>query len=341
VVTVAGVVAGLVGARLRHAGGRWRIVAVGLAAGAAIPVLIAGSAAVTADAALRRGLEDLPPGDRSVVVSYNGLLDPSEAAAVDRDVRSQLPRVAAGPVRRQLIYRAMADRAGATFTLGATDGLAGAVRLIDGRLPRSCTPTRCEVVVVPPAGGGAGDPRLPPLGLVVVGHAVRTDPLLLSGTFEPEVGSPLLLADGVDAAASIDALSVFQRTYGWIMPLDIRAVHALGVTGWIRAGTDMADELWRHRTGLVVTTPDDALAAQETRARSSSRRFALLGGTAGVLLLGAAVAGAPPSATTTRASWARSSDAARRRVRSWPSSWVRWRRRRRRVPSWAWHSDRA
>jgi hypothetical protein len=291
VVTVAGVVAGLVGARLRHAGGRWRIVAVGLAAGAAIPVLIAGSAAVTADAALRRGITDLPPGDRSVVVSYNGLLDRSEAAAVDRDVRSQLPQVAAGPVRRQLIYRAMSDRAGGTFTLGATDGLAAAVRLIDGRLPRSCTPTRCEVVAVPPAGGGAGDPRLPPLGLVVVGHAVRTDPLLLSGTFEPEVGRPLLLADGVDAAASNQALSAFQRTYGWVTPLDIGAVNRLGVTGWIRAGTDMADELWRRRTGLVVTTPDDALAAQETRARSSSRRFALLGGTAGVLLLGAAVAG--------------------------------------------------
>jgi hypothetical protein len=288
---VAGVVAGLVGARLRHAGGRWRIVAVGLAAGAAIPVLIAGSAAVTADAALRRGVADLPPGDRTVVVSYNGLLDRSEAAAVDRDVRSQLPRVAAGPVRRQLIYRAMSDRAGGTFTLGATDDLGAAVRLLDGRLPRSCTPTRCEVVVAPPAGGGAGDPALPPIGLVIVGHAVRTDPLLLSGTFEPEAGRPLLLADGVDAAASIESLSAFQRSYGWVTPLDIRAVHRLGVTGWIRAGTDMADELWRRQSGLVVTTPDDALAAQATRAQSSSRRFALLGGTAGVLLLGAAVAG--------------------------------------------------
>jgi hypothetical protein len=287
----AGVIAGLVGARLRHAGGRWRIVALGLAAGAAIPVLIAGSAAVTADAALQRGVESLPPGDRSVVVSYNGILDRAEAAAVDRDVRSQLPRIAEGSVRRQLIYRAMADTSGETFTLGATDGLASAVRLLDGRLPQSCTPTRCEVVVVPPAGGGAVDPRLPPLGLVVVGHAQRTDPLLLTGTFEPEVGRPLLLADGVDGAADIEALSAFQRSYGWVTPLKLDAVHRLGVTGWIRAGTDTADEMWRRHTGLILTTPDDELAAQDTRARSSSRRFALLGGTAGVLLLGAAVAG--------------------------------------------------
>jgi hypothetical protein len=287
----AAVIAGLVGARLRHAGGRWRIVAVGLAAGAAIPVLIAGSAAVTADAALRHGVADLPVGDRTVVVSYNGLLDRPEAAALDRDVRSQLPRLASGPVRRQLIFRTMSDTAGGTFVLGATDGLASAVTLVDGRLPRSCTPTRCEVVVVPPPGGEVADPRLPPLGLVVVGHARRTDPLLLSGTFEPEVGRPLLLADGVDAAASIEALSAFQRSYGWVTPLEIGAVHRLGVTGWIRAGVDTADELWRRRTGVVLTTPDDALAAQDTRARASSRRFALLGGTAGVLLLGAAVAG--------------------------------------------------
>ena len=98
-----GVVAGLIGARLRHAGGRWRIVAVGLAAGAAIPVLIAGSAAVTADAALQRGVEALPPGERSVVVSYNGTLEGGEAADADREVRAQLRRLAEGPGRRQLI----------------------------------------------------------------------------------------------------------------------------------------------------------------------------------------------------------------------------------------------
>jgi hypothetical protein len=286
----AGVVAGLIGARLRHAGGRWWIVAVGLAAGAAIPVLIAGSAAVTADAALQRGVQALAPGERSVVVSYNGTLDGGEATDADREVRAQLPRLAEGPVRRQLTYRVMADRTGRTFTFAAADDLASAVRLTDGRLPQSCTPARCEVVVAPPP-GGAPDPTLPPLGLVVVGHVQRTDPLLLSGTFEAEAGSPLLLADGVDAAASVAALSAFQRSYGWVAPLDLDVVHRLGVPGWIEAGAAVADDMDRLREGLVLTVPDDSLSAQDTRARSSTRRFALLGGTAGVLLLGAAVAG--------------------------------------------------
>jgi len=37
---------------------------------------------------------------------------------------------------------------GSTFLLGAADELPTAVRLLDGRMPRSCLPKRCEVVAI-------------------------------------------------------------------------------------------------------------------------------------------------------------------------------------------------
>jgi hypothetical protein len=290
------VVASLVGARLRHAGRRWWLVAVGIAAGAAIPVLVAGSSAVTADAALRRSIAALPTGERSVTVSHNGFLDAEASAEVDTLVRDRLGALsepgAPSRVLRQLLFRPLADRTGETFALGSADDLPAGVRLLDGRLPTSCTPTRCEVVGVRDGVTGARDPApKPELGLVIVGHVSRTDPYLLTGTFEPDPGVPILLADGVDAAATLATLALFQRSYGWIAPLDLAAVRHRGAPAWIDDATRVADDLYTSRGGLVVTAPDEMLLAEDRRARASTRRFAVLGGTAGVLLLGAAVAG--------------------------------------------------
>ena len=110
-----------------------------------------------------------------------------------------------------------------------------------GRLPASCTPQRCEVVVV-----GTGTPDLDPsLGLVVVGRAVRTDPLLLAGTFDPGHDVPLLLADGVANVQSLASLSFFQRSYGWVAPLDFDLVRRLGVDAYLARSAAASDQLSR------------------------------------------------------------------------------------------------
>jgi hypothetical protein len=139
---------------------------------------------------------------------------------------------------------------------------------------------------------GDGTPQLDPaLGLVVVGRAVRTDPLLLTGTFDPGHDAPLLLVDGVDPASRLAALSLFQRAYGWVTPVDLDRVRQLGVTGYL-ARSARAPDVEQWRTGLVLTAPDDVLRAEDARARRSAGRFALLGGAAIALLLGFAVIGA-------------------------------------------------
>lgn len=277
-------------ALLRAARGRQLAVVAALGLATIIPVVVGASAAVTANAVLERTLAMLPVGERTVIVSYNGLLGASESANIDRTVRQRLSVLGAGPVRRQLEYRELADNAGSTFVLAAADGLPGRVRLVDGRMPRSCTPQRCEVVAEQPA--GVADPVLRRgYGLAIVGHVVRTDPLLLSGTFAPKSHIPLLLADGVQRVASVEPLALIQRSYGWVAPLEAAAVSAIGVDAWSHDAAGVADRLFLDLTGLELVTPDAALRAESERADDSAGRFGLLAGSCAVLLLGAALAG--------------------------------------------------
>jgi hypothetical protein len=289
------VLGSLLAARVRHAGVRRLAVAVALGLGTALAVVSAAVTAVTAEGALDSAVSSLQPGERSVTVSTYGLPTSGRVAELDTLVRTALPRLGSGPVRRQLLYRELGDRRHSAVVLGAADGLAGVVRLVSGRLPVSCTPTRCEVVLVlaPDAPATRRPPDLDPaLGVVVVGSVRRSDPLLLAGTFTPTNGAPLLLGDGVVPVGAIAALDSFARTIGWVMPLDLTRVRTLGVDAWADTATATADEFARASgDALTVTTPSNVLRAEHARAVTNAQRFTLLGATGSVLLLGAAVVG--------------------------------------------------
>jgi hypothetical protein len=285
-----GVTVDLLLARARHAGSRWLLVTAGLAIAAVLPVVAQAVTAVTADAALRHGLAALAPGDAAITVSYNGLPDAAEQQALDTAVHAQLPRLTGAPVHRQLLFREMSDGHGGTLVLAGADHLTGEVRLVTGRMPQQCTPRRCEVVALRVPGGPA-TPQVADLGLVVVGEVVRTDPLLLSGTFDPGPGRPVLLADGVAQVSRLATLELFGRTFGWVAALDLAQVRTRGVDGWVGNSATVADDLWKAIPGLVVTVPDGVLHDTDARARVSARRFVVLGGATSVLLLGTAVVG--------------------------------------------------
>ncbi|WP_344138301.1 hypothetical protein, partial [Luedemannella flava] len=282
-------VAFLAWSRLRHRPARWLLIAAGVAVATVLPVLSASSAHLVAAAAPAHSLAELPAGERSVIVTYSGVSVPdADLAAIDGAVRTRLADLSAAAPRAQLLFRRLADPSGAPFALGAADDLGSAVRLTAGRAPATCTPARCEVVVV-----GAGDPALDPaLGVVIVGHAERADPLLLTGTFEPGRDVPLLLADRVAAASRLAALDSFPRAYGWVAPVDLDLVTRLGVSGYLARSARVGEQLSATRAGITVTAPDTTLRAAGDRAGRSSRRFSLLGGAATALLLGFAVIGA-------------------------------------------------
>lgn len=275
-------------ARLWRAPMRWLLIVAGIAVATVLPLSAAAIAADTSNQALRHGLAALPPGEQSIIVSYPAIAIERETwNGLDAQVRSQVGTLTKGPIRAQTLYHQMNDGKGQGMFIGAADDLASAVRVTSGRLPRSCTPTRCEVVLI-----GDAQPDLPPdLGFVIVGTAVRTDPLLLSGTFEPTRGLPLLLADGVVQAGLVDSLTAFQRQYGWVAPLDLDRVSD-GLPAYLAASQRAAGELQHYSNGLFLTAPDDVLHREADRAERSTRRFGLLGGAATALLVGFAVIGA-------------------------------------------------
>ena len=121
-----------------------------------------------------------------------------------------------------------------------------------------------------------------------MGRAVRTDPLIVGGSFDTR-GVPVLLGDSPDHMALLSSLDLFTRTYGWVVPLDVDRVLALGVPAYVRRSTAALNTISAQGLGISTYPPDDALATADQRASLSGRRFGLLGGSTAVLLLGFAV----------------------------------------------------
>lgn len=279
----------LVAAGLRHRPARYAVLALGIALAVALPVLGQASAAVVATRTLVAAIDNLPPGERSLTVTYGGAVDPATQATDDAFAREQLAHLTSAPARREMLYRKLSDGHGNDYYVGAADDLTTGIRVTSGRAPAPCTPDRCEVVVTGPGPAPVLDPAL---GLVVVGSAVRTDPLLLAGTFDPGAAATLLLADGSAAAERIAALADFPRSSGWVAPLDPPAIARAGVPAYLDASRDVANAMSLTGQAFVLTAPDDALAREDARAQSSTGRFAVLGGAAAVLVLGLALVAA-------------------------------------------------
>ena len=277
----------LIASRARAYAGQWALVAVGVAIATSVPVLTSASTREASAGALEHGLAGLPAGQSSLTVSDNGFLSATELVAADAIVRNQLGKLSEAAPLRQMVFRRLSNGKGAQLTLGAADNLARVVRLVSGRLPTSCTPQRCEVVQV----GAGATPDTAQLGVVVVGRVERVNPLLLSGTFDPGTDAPLLLGANTEQMAASSILENFQRSWGWVAPVDLRLVGRLGVERYLARSDNVANLLFRS-PGLVLTAPDDVLRAEDDRARRSGQRFALLGGTSAALVLGLAVVAA-------------------------------------------------
>ncbi|HET7901355.1 MAG TPA: hypothetical protein VFL59_09220 [Candidatus Nanopelagicales bacterium] len=278
-----GAIGELTRARIRHRPGRWILVALGVALALALPVVSAATGRVVATRALESAVAALPVGERTVIAAYGGARDPELQKRDDALVRDGVGRLTSSPLVHQMLFGELADATGGIYRVAASDALASQVRLTSGRLPTSCTPTRCEVVATGPGQPPAVDPTL---GLVVVGTADRVDPLLLPGTFDPGPATRVLMGSDTDTMQQLSSLEQFPRGAGWVAPLDPERVAALGVPAYAALSRSVGDDLSLKIRALVLTVPDDALIAEDARATASRGRFALLGGTTAVLALG-------------------------------------------------------
>jgi hypothetical protein len=284
------------------------VVSLGIAAAAGMLAAVLAGSLVAQDRSVAEHVSQIPSSARAVRALWFGVPGQGETyAALDRLARAATVPVLDRDPTAVVLFRE-STIAGRFIGLGAVDDLARWVRVDAGRLPRKCTPRRCEVLRV----RGSGPlPSVPGLRLVSVGRGDLTSSTLFGDAIPPAENAlgeaelsahfqrarryhrppapPLVLAEGVTGLVSSTELPTTYRTYGWVVPLEPADVHPWTIDG-------VLDRIERARTTLTaesvaadLTAPTGDLAAAQDASRVAGKRLALLGGQAAALLLAFAV----------------------------------------------------
>jgi hypothetical protein len=299
--------------RLAHRLERVALVALGIAAGAAMLAATLGGSLIAQDRSLERATGRIAPADRAVRALWFGI--PAQDAP-----RRRLDRWATDALRpfgepvRSMVYRETSVD-GVLFDLAAVDGASRFVQLSSGRLPRTCTPRRCEVVQL------AGTGPLPKgLNLVRVGRARLISALPFGNVLTRETANaliraavsyhtpptpPFLLAEGVAETAELPVLDFQYRSLTWVAPLDPGRVHPWSAGSFAGAVERTRGELGVHSAQFDVDAPTAAVAAALEHSRVAGRRLLLVGGEAAALLLAFTLLAATRLRRDTEAAWRR------------------------------------
>ena len=290
-------------ARIARRGTRLFLVALGVAAAAAMLAAVIGGALAAEDRDVAKQVKAVDAGSRTVRVSWftvGGQVAPY--STLNRHVRGKLRAVTARPAEATSLYRE-SQLGGAFLSLGAVDDLGKWVHVRSGRLPRPCTLSRCEVLVVRKGGRIPNVPglRLVPVGegdvvsATIFGDAVPSPGLHQSAfirqmaRYHRPAPPPLVLANGVAGLDSWPRLRDAYRTYSWVVPLDRRVVHSWSAGSLTDRIEHARSELQAEPYGFAVEAPTDQLRAAADSGRVVARRLLLLGGEAVALLLAFAV----------------------------------------------------
>jgi hypothetical protein len=251
---------------------------VGLAA-CALAVVFAASAIVE-NRAVADAIDELPADARDVQVSWVGISAPSEPLAqIDGRARAALETVGLEPRDRTLVYRDTRI-GGLPVRLAAADGLDRWFVARSGRLPRPCTPERCETVAV------AGDPLPDVRGFPVVGVVEPRGAAAgrrLLGT--PTRRVRRLVAEDVAGADRLPVLETNFRTYTWSAPLTDAKPTAWTLGELERNLTVVGTRLQAASFHYALDAPLHLLDEVALDARVAYRRLLLVGGECAVLFL--------------------------------------------------------
>ncbi len=273
--------AGFAAARIRRRPTRGLVTGFGIAVAIAALFVTTAAPVIAGDATLRRALENVPAGARSITVARSvNASTVDELHALDTTIRGSLTAPGLAVPRSELVFRALATPDGTLFRLAGVERLAQVVRVLDGRLPQTCTTAECEVVIV----GQADLPLDPTLGLRVVGHVQLTDSSVLAGQFAPEAEETAVLGDGVDPVGAIGSLSLIGRSIAWVAAIDPASVRVGDIDDILGAAA--------HATAVFtedsayIDLPRSALVSARSRAATASSRVTLAA-TQGVVLVAA------------------------------------------------------
>ena len=302
-------VVGLAFRRLGRRNGGALGAALGIAAAAAVLAGILVGATVAKDRSVAQNVERLPAATRAVRASWFGVPAGRDESwgVLDGQARAALAQLPAGePVPIVLVRESTLG--GAFVGLAAVDGLAPHVLLRSGRLPRACTPERCEVLRL----RGEGKlPDVPGLRIVQVGTAslrsrqlfgdflAPTDNALEDAELAPALAradryhrpapGPLVVAEGVAGLVSSPVLARAYRSYGWVQRLSGGTPRLWEIDPLLDDADRARAELQARSASWSLSVPTQELRAAEHDATVSGRRLLLVGGEAAALLVAFAV----------------------------------------------------
>ncbi len=296
-------VVGLAARRLRRRDSGALVTALGLAVATAVLAGVLSGVTIATDRSTAQAIERIPASARSVRAVWFGVPgDESERlSALDKDVNDAFAGIGLrGPTPIALFRESTV--AGRFVGISAVDGLAPYVILHSGRLPRTCTLARCEVLRL----RGAGRiPDVEGLHLVQVGTASLRSQQLYGDFLRPtdaavadatssELGqtteyhrpppAPLVVAEGRSALESSPPLARTFRTYAWVWPVDPGSPRLWGV-GDLVARTERARADLAAKSSFDVDAPVEELRAAQRAADVAGTRLLLVGGEGAALLL--------------------------------------------------------
>jgi ABC-type lipoprotein release transport system permease subunit len=312
--------------RVRRRSSGALLAASGIAIGTAVLVGVLAGTKVAQDRSVSQAVQQIPAASRSVRAVWFGVpVGGSQAyPSLDRQVRSRLGAIRLPGPTPIVLFRE-STVAGHFVSLAGVDGLARYVHLTGGRLPRACTPARCEVLRL----RGAGTlPSAPGLRLVQVGTGtLRTSQLFgdflaptdnaledreLAPALQQSAGyhrpkpAPLVVAEGIEPLTRAAATANTYRSYAWVWPLAAGQPRLWQIDDLVGASERTRVALSSATSGFSVQAPVEELRAAERAATTAGRRLLLVGGEAAALLFAFAVL----AARTMR----RDLEAARRRL---------------------------
>jgi hypothetical protein len=268
---------------------------VAIAVGIAGLMLVSVAGTIAGDRALQQGVHDVDAEARVFTVTFAPDTPPTtaELAALDGKIANRLGRPGLGPVLKTVEYRALAAGDGRIMRFAGLDGLDHVTRLVDGTWPTRCDAERCEVIAVVPDSATPNPvaqlPANSALGLTIVGTAVATSDLVLSGELRPDASEVIVLANGVAAASNISTLALFRRTYAWQSSVDSTRLRSVDVVPLLAGVGSISNDPSLASLGLHVSGPEDQLRSITSRTRITGNRLAVPIGALLVLFFGVAV----------------------------------------------------
>lgn len=291
--------------RLRRRDSGALVTVLGLAVATAVLAGVFAGVTIASDRATAQAIERIPASERSVRAVWFGI--PGDAgerlAALDDAVDEGFAGFGLdGPIPLTLFRESTV--AGRFVGITAIDGVSEHVILRSGRLPRTCTAVRCEVLRL--RGRGAL-PSAPGVRIVEVGAGtlrsrqlygdflLSSDAATADATVTPELGAtseyhrpppaPLVVAEGRTALASAAGLARTYRTYAWVWPIGPGNPRLWDVDELVQRSERARVELTERSSSFAVEGPVDELREIERAANVAGTRLLLVGGEGAALLL--------------------------------------------------------